>query len=191
MQFLSDIILTCEACKGRRFQDEILDIQYNGKNISDVLGMSIIQACDFFAENPKILKKLTPLTEVGLGYLRLGQPTTTLSGGELQRIKLAHNLVHQREKRILYLFDEPTIGLHPNDIAVLLQTFQKLVDRGHTVVVIEHNMDMIKCADHIIDLGPEGGEKGGRVIAKGTPEQVTRSKKSHTARFLRKHLPAS
>jgi excinuclease ABC subunit A len=191
MQFLSDIILTCEACKGRRFQDEILDIQYNSKNISDVLGMSITQACDFFAENPKILKKLTPLIEVGLGYLRLGQPTTTLSGGELQRIKLAHNLVHQREKRILYLFDEPTIGLHPNDIAVLLQTFQKLVDHGHTVVVIEHNMDMIKCADHIIDLGPEGGEKGGRVVAKGTPEKVARSKTSHTARFLRKHLPAS
>ena len=191
MQFLSDIILTCEACKGQRFQDEILDIKYKGKNISDVLGMSIAQACDFFAEIPKIIKKLSPLIEVGLGYLRLGQPTTTLSGGELQRIKLAFNLVHQREKRILYLFDEPTIGLHPVDISVLLQTFQKLVDHGHTVVVIEHNMDVIKCADHIIDLGPDGGEKGGRVVAKGTPEQVVRSKKSHTARFLRKHLPTS
>jgi excinuclease ABC subunit A len=188
MQFLSDIILTCEACKGRRFQDEILDIKYLGKNISDVLGMSIAQACDFFAESPKILKKLSPLIEVGLGYLKLGQPTTTLSGGELQRIKLAYNLVHQREKRILYLFDEPTIGLHPNDIAVLLQTFQKLVDHGHTVVVIEHNMDVIKSADHIIDLGPEGGEKGGRVVVQGTPEQIARSKRSHTARFLYKHL---
>ncbi len=150
--------------------------------------MSISEACDFFAENPKIRKKLAPLIEVGLGYLRLGQPTTTLSGGELQRIKLAHNLVHQRTKRILYLFDEPTIGLHPNDISVLLDTFQKLVNYGHTVVVIEHNMDVIKCADHIIDLGPEGGEKGGRVVAKGTPEQIIRSKKSHTALFLRNHL---
>jgi len=188
MQFLSDIVLTCEACKGRRFQDEILDIKYKGKNISDVLKMSIAEACDFFSENPKILKKLSPLLEVGLGYLRLGQPTTTLSGGELQRIKLAHNLGHQRAKRILYLFDEPTIGLHPNDISVLLDTFQKLVGHGHTVVVIEHNMDVIKCADHIIDLGPEGGERGGRVVAKGTPEQIIRSKKSHTARFLRSHL---
>jgi excinuclease ABC subunit A len=188
MQFLSDIVLTCEACKGRRFQDEILDIKCQGKSISDVLQMSVSEACDFFAENPKIRKKLAPLIEVGLGYLRLGQPTTTLSGGELQRIKMAYNLVHQREKRILYLFDEPTIGLHPNDISVLLDTFQKLVNHGHTVVVIEHNMDVIKCADHIIDLGPEGGEKGGRVVSEGTPEQVARSKKSHTARFLRKHL---
>ncbi|MEE8605896.1 MAG: excinuclease ABC subunit UvrA [Candidatus Aminicenantaceae bacterium] len=188
MQFLSDIVLTCEACKGRRFQDEILDIKYKGKNISDVLKMSISEACIFFAERPKIRKKLAPLIEVGLGYLRLGQPTTTLSGGELQRIKLAHNLVHQRTKRILYLFDEPTIGLHPNDISVLLDTFQKLVNYGHTVVVIEHNMDVIKCADHIIDLGPEGGEEGGRVVAKGTPEQIIRSKKSHTALFLRNHL---
>ena len=188
MQFLSDIVLTCEACKGRRFQDEILDIKYKGKNISDVLEMSISEACDFFAERPKIRNKLAPLIEVGLGYLRLGQPTTTLSGGELQRIKLAHNLVHQRTKRILYLFDEPTIGLHPNDISVLLDTFQKLVNYGHTVVVIEHNMDVIKCADHIIDLGPEGGEKGGRVVAKGTPEQIIRSKISHTALFLRNYL---
>jgi excinuclease ABC subunit A len=188
MQFLSDIILTCEACKGQRFQDEILDIRYKNKNISDVLALSITQAFDFFSDSPKISKKLSPLIEVGLGYLRLGQPTTTLSGGELQRIKLAYNLVHQREKRILYLFDEPTIGLHPDDISILLRTFQKLVDHGHTVVVIEHNMDVIKCADHIIDLGPEGGEQGGRIVAQGTPEQVIRSKKSHTARFLRQHL---
>ncbi len=188
MQFLSDIVLTCEACKGRRFQDDILDIKYRGKTISDVLDMSVTEACDFFTEGPKIRSKLEPLIEVGLGYLRLGQPTTTLSGGELQRIKLAHNLVHQSAKKILYLFDEPTIGLHPDDISVLLETFQKLVDHGHTVVVIEHNLDVIKCADHIIDLGPEGGVRGGRLVAEGTPEQVIRSKKSHTARFLRKHL---
>jgi excinuclease ABC subunit A len=188
MQFLSDIILTCEACKGRRFQDEILEIRYRNKNIADVLQMSISEGREFFEEHPKIRKKLAPLIEVGLGYLKLGQPTTTLSGGELQRIKLAYNLVHQRAKRILYLFDEPTIGLHPDDIAVLLQTFQKLVDHGHTVVVIEHNLDVIKCADHIIDLGPEGGEKGGQVVAEGAPEQIIRSKRSHTARFLRKYL---
>ncbi len=188
MQFLSDIVLTCETCKGRRFKGEILEVEYKGKNISAVLGMSVSDACVFFAEHPKIVKKLAPLTEVGLGYLKLGQPTTTLSGGELQRIKLAFNLVHQKEKRVLYLFDEPTIGLHPDDISVLLGTFQKLVDCGHTVVVIEHNLDVIKCADYVIDLGPEGGEQGGRVVIKGTPEQIIRSKKSHTARFLRKHL---
>jgi excinuclease ABC subunit A len=189
MQFLSDIVLTCEACKGKRFKSEILEIKYNGKTIDDVLQMSIADACEFFSGRPKVHKKLSPLIQVGLGYLKLGQPTTTLSGGELQRIKLAYNLVHQREKRILYLFDEPTIGLHPDDISALLKTFQKLVDHGHTVVVIEHNMDVIKCADHIIDLGPEGGEMGGRVVAKGTPEQIARSKKSHTARYLRQHLP--
>ncbi len=189
MQFLSDIVLTCETCKGRRFKDEILEIKYKGKNISDVLGLSISDACVFFAGYPKIIKKLTPLMEVGLGYLKLGQPTTTLSGGELQRIKLAYNLIHQKEKRILYLFDEPTIGLHPNDILALLASFQKLVDHGHTIVVIEHNLDVIKCADYVIDLGPEGGEQGGRVVVKGTPEQVIRSKNSHTARFLRKYFP--
>jgi excinuclease ABC subunit A len=188
MQFLSDIVLTCETCKGRRFKDEILEVKYKDKNISDVLRMSVSDACVFFTERPKIVKRLIPLIEVGLGYLKLGQPTTTLSGGELQRIKLAYNLVHQKEKRILYLFDEPTIGLHPGDISTLLDTFQKLVDYGHTVVVIEHNLDVIKCADYVIDLGPEGGEQGGRVIVKGTPEQIIRSKQSHTARFLRKHF---
>ncbi len=189
MQFLSDIVLTCEACKGKRFKSEILEIKYKGKTIDDVLRMSIVDACKFFSDRPKVRKKLSPLIEVGLGYLRLGQPTTTLSGGELQRIKLAYNLVHQREKRILYFFDEPTIGLHPGDISALLKTFQKLVDHGHTVVVIEHNLDVIKCADYILDLGPEGGEMGGWLVVKGTPEQIARSKKSHTARFLRQHLP--
>jgi excinuclease ABC subunit A len=191
MQFLSDIVLTCEACKGRRFQEEILDIRYKGKNINEVLDLSIVEACDFFSENPKIQKKLAPLLEVGLSYLKLGQPTTTLSGGELQRIKMAYHLVHQREKRILYLFDEPTIGLHPHDISALLETFQQLVDHGHTVVVIEHNLDVIKCADHVIDLGPEGGEKGGRIVAQGTPEQILLSKTSHTGRYLHKYLSPS
>lgn len=188
MQFLSDVVLTCEACKGKRFKSEILEIKYKDKNIDQVLQMSVSEACAFFSEHPKIRKKLAPLEEVGLGYLKLGQPTTTLSGGELQRIKLAHHLIHQKDKRILYLFDEPTIGLHPDDVSVLLRSFQKLVDEGHTVVVIEHNLDMIKCADHIVDLGPEGGEKGGRIVAQGPPEEIIRSKKSHTGLYLKKYL---
>jgi excinuclease ABC subunit A len=188
MQFLSDVVLTCEACKGKRFRSEILEIKYNDKTIDQVLQMSVSEAYEFFSEHPKIRKKLTPLEEVGLGYLKLGQPTTTLSGGELQRIKLAHHLIHQRDKRILYLFDEPTIGLHPDDVSVLLNSFQKLVDEGHTVVVIEHNLDMIKCADHVIDLGPEGGERGGRIVAQGPPEEIIKSKKSHTGLYLKKYL---
>jgi excinuclease ABC subunit A len=188
MQFLSDIVLTCEACKGKRFKSEILDVKYKGKNIDDILQMSISEAASFFADNTKITKKLLPLIEVGLGYLRLGQPTTTLSGGELQRIKLAHNLVHQKNKNILYLFDEPTIGLHPDDVNILLKAFQKLVEEGNTVVVIEHNLDMIKCADHLIDLGPEGGELGGKIVVQGPPETVIHSKISHTARYLKEYL---
>lgn len=188
MQFLSDVILTCEACKGKRFHNDILEIKYNGKNIDQVLQMSVSEACNFFYERPKIRKKLAPLIEVGLGYLKLGQPTTTLSGGELQRIKLAYNLAHQKDKEILYLFDEPTIGLHPDDVSVLLDCFQKLIDEGHTVAVIEHNLDVIKCADYIIDLGPEGGEAGGNIVVQGLPEDVVKSKKSHTARYLKKYL---
>jgi len=188
MQFLSDVVLTCDVCKGKRFRSDILEVKYRGKNIDDVLNMSVSQAFDFFADRPDIRKRLAPLKEVGLGYLRLGQPTTTLSGGELQRIKLAYHLVHEREKRILYLFDEPTIGLHPEDVAVLLGCFQKLVSEGHTVAVIEHNLDVVKCADHVIDLGPEGGEAGGEVVAAGTPEEVARSRNSITARYLKYYL---
>ncbi len=188
MQFLSDIILTCDVCKGKRFRGEVLEIRYKDKNIDDVLNMSVSQAMSFFADRPDIRKKLAPLEEVGLGYLRLGQPTTTLSGGELQRIKLAFHLVHEREKRILYLFDEPTIGLHLEDVSVLLRCFQKLVDEGHTVVVIEHNLDLVKCADYIIDLGPEGGEAGGRIVAAGTPEEVVKARSSISARFLKPYL---
>ncbi len=188
MQFLSDVVLTCEACKGKRFKSEILEIKYRGKNIDQVLDMSVAEACEFFADRPEIKKKLAPLLEVGLGYLRLGQPTTTLSGGELQRIKLAYHLIHEREKKILYLFDEPTVGLHLDDISVLLSSFQKLVDEGHTVVVIEHNLDVIKCADYIIDLGPEGGERGGEIVAQGSPQEIIKSKKSITARYLKNYL---
>lgn len=188
MHFLSDVILTCEACKGKRFKGEILEVKYRGKTIDDVLNMSVEEACEFFSKSPKIRKKLFPLIEVGLGYLKLGQPTTTLSGGELQRIKLAYHLVHLREKHVLYLFDEPTIGLHPDDISVLLRCFQRLVEEDHTVVVIEHNLDVVKCADHVIDLGPEGGEKGGEILTQGPPEEIIKSKKSHTARYLKKYL---
>jgi excinuclease ABC subunit A len=188
MQFLSDVVLTCEVCKGKRFRSDILEIKYKGKNIDQVLQLSVEEALEFFADRPEIIKKIKPLAEVGLGYLRLGQPTTTLSGGELQRIKLAYHLVHEREKKILYLFDEPTIGLHLDDVSVLLTCFQKLVEEGHTVVVIEHNLDVIKCADHIIDLGPEGGERGGEIVAQGPPEAIIRSPKSITARYLKKYL---
>jgi excinuclease ABC subunit A len=188
MQFLSDVTLVCDSCKGRRFKDDILEVRYEGKNIDDVLKMSVTEASLFFAGRSEITKKLYPLIEVGLGYLKLGQPTTTLSGGELQRIKLAYHLVHEKGKKILYLFDEPTIGLHPNDVAVLLRSFFKLVAEGHTVVVIEHNLDVIKSADHIIDLGPEGGEAGGRIVAQGTPEKVARSRSSITAKYLKESL---
>ncbi len=188
MQFLSDVSLVCDACKGKRFKKDILEVRWNGRNIDEVLGLSVTEACLFFAGRSEITKKLYPLVEVGLGYLKLGQPTTTLSGGELQRIKLAYHLVHDKGKKTLYLFDEPTIGLHPNDVAVLLRSFQKLVNEGHTVVVIEHNLDVIKSADHVIDLGPEGGDAGGRVVAQGTPEKVAQSRASITARYLKGSL---
>ena len=191
MQFLSDVSLVCDACKGKRFKKEILEVRWNGKTIDDVLGLSVTEAYLFFAGRPEITRKLYPLVEVGLGYLKLGQPTTTLSGGELQRIKLAYHLVHEKGKKILYLFDEPTIGLHPNDVAVLLRSFQKLVGDGHTVIVIEHNLDVIKSADHVIDLGPEGGEAGGRVVAHGTPEKVAQSRGSITAAYLKEALGRS
>jgi excinuclease ABC subunit A len=154
-----------------------------------VLQLSVDEACLFFGSQPRIIKKLTPLQEVGLGYLRLGQPTTTLSGGELQRIKLAFHLIHEREKKILYLFDEPTVGLHLDDIAKLLHSFRRLIEEGHTVCVIEHNLDVIKCADHIIDLGPEGGEGGGRIVAEGTPEEVAAAPGSITGRYLKGYIP--
>jgi excinuclease ABC subunit A len=189
MQFLSDVVLTCDVCEGKRFKREILDVRYEGRTIDQVLAMTVEEACAFFAATPDVVRRLRPLAEVGLGYLTLGQPTTTLSGGELQRIKLAFHLVHERDKRILYLFDEPTIGLHLDDIAVLLGCFARLVDGGHSVVVIEHNLDVIKCADRVIDLGPEGGDRGGEVVARGTPEDVAREPRSITGRYLKTVLP--
>ncbi|GJQ20694.1 MAG: UvrABC system protein A [Bacteroidia bacterium] len=192
MQFLADLYLTCETCKGKRFKREILDIRYRGKNVDDILGMTVSEAIAFFRESQqgvKIASKLQVLDDVGLGYIRLGQAATSLSGGEAQRIKLAHHLsASQTERRTLFIFDEPTTGLHFDDIAKLLRCLNALVDAGHSVVVIEHQMDVVKCADFVIDLGPEGGEAGGRIVATGTPEEVARSKNSSTGRFLRQLL---
>jgi excinuclease ABC subunit A len=188
MNFLPDVYVTCENCQGKRFNRETLEIRYKGKSISDVLNMTINEATDFFEPIPKIYRKLKTIKDVGLGYITLGQQSTTLSGGEAQRIKLATELSKRDTGNTFYILDEPTTGLHFEDIRVLLQVLNKLVDKGNTVLVIEHNMDVIKIADYIIDIGPEGGRGGGEVIVKGTPEQVAKNKESHTARFLRKEL---
>jgi len=188
MQFLSDVVLTCETCGGKRYKPEILEIKYRGKNIHEVLQMSINEALEFFSDREDIVRRLKPLAEVGLGYLRLGQPTTTLSGGELQRIKLGYYLSHEKSRRILYLFDEPTVGLHLDDVRVLLNCFHNLVEKGHSLIVIEHNLEVIKNADYVIDLGPEGGEKGGYVVAQGKPEEVAHSPVSITGQYLKKML---
>lgn len=184
MQFLADVELICEECKGTRFKPGILEVRYKGKNIYEVLQMTVREALAFFAAAPRIANKLKPLQEVGLGYLRLGQSATTLSGGEAQRIKLASYLSRQSKQDVLYIFDEPTTGLHFDDIHKLLVAFRKLRQTGATLLVIEHNLDVIKTADWIIDLGPEGGQKGGSVVAFGTPEEVAQVPESYTGRFL-------
>jgi excinuclease ABC subunit A len=192
MQFLADLELTCEMCKGKRFKKEVLEIRYHGKNVDDVLGMTVTEALAFFnsaANGKRIAKRLQVLDDVGLGYIRLGQSATTLSGGEAQRIKLASHLVNQEEgKHTLFIFDEPTTGLHFDDIAKLLNCFTALIAKGNSVLIIEHNMDVIKCADWIIDLGPEAGDEGGRIVTTGTPEDVARCKQSYTGKFLKKYL---
>ena len=188
MQFLSDIYLTCEACGGKRYKREILEVTYRGKTIYDVLEMSVAEALEFFDEIPKITRPLQLLADVGLGYMKLGQPATTLSGGEAQRVKLAAHLWVKKGKHFLYIFDEPTTGLHTADIEKLLQSFSRLLEAGNSVLVIEHNMDVIKSADYVIDLGPEGGEQGGEIVAAGTPEEVAQNPRSHTGRFLKKYL---
>ncbi len=188
MHFLADVYVKCEQCSGGRYNDETLQINYKGKTISDVLDMTVNEALAFFQNIPKIKKSLEVLANIGLEYIRLGQPATTLSGGEAQRIKLSKEISKRSTKKTLYILDEPTIGLHFDDVKKLLKILQKLVDLGNTVIVIEHNMDVIKCADYIIDLGPEGGDKGGRIVAKGTPETIIKSKKSYTAKYLRKVL---
>ena len=188
MHFLPDVYVTCEACHGKRYNRETLDIRYRGKTISDVLGMTVEEADDFFQAIPSIHQKLRTLVDVGLGYLQLGQPATTLSGGEAQRIKLARELSKRETGRTVYILDEPTTGLHFADIQRLLNVINRLTDKGNTVIVIEHNLEVIKSADYIIDLGPEGGEKGGEVVGWGTPEQLVQNPASYTGQFLKKKI---
>jgi excinuclease ABC subunit A len=188
MQFLADVFVPCEQCDGMRFKPQVLEVRYRGKTVHQVLDMTVREALTFFSQSPKVLRRLQVLDEIGLGYLRLGQPATTLSGGEAQRIKIAAHLSSISGERLLYILDEPTTGLHFDDIAKLLAAFRKLVEAGHTLLVIEHNLDVIKTADHMIDLGPEGGEAGGHVVAHGTPEQIVRTPESHTGQALQKVL---
>jgi excinuclease ABC subunit A len=186
MHFLPDVYVPCEVCHGKRYNRETLEVKYKGKNIADVLDMTVEDALEFFANIPKIKRKIQTINDVGLGYMKLGQPATTLSGGEAQRVKLASELHRRSNGRTLYILDEPTTGLHADDIARLLDVLQRLVENGDTVVVIEHNLDVIKTADYIIDLGPEGGDRGGTVIAKGTPEQVAKTDGSYTGYYLKR-----
>jgi excinuclease ABC subunit A len=185
MHFLPDVYVTCEQCKGRRYNRETLEVHYRGKSIAEVLDLTVDQALPLLENIPPIATKLRTLQDVGLGYIELGQSATTLSGGEAQRVKLARELSRRSTGRTLYILDEPTTGLHFEDTHKLLDVLNKLVDQGNTVVVIEHNLDVIKSADHIIDLGPEGGEAGGRIIAQGTPEEVSKMPESATGEFLR------
>src|SRR5258705_3061145 len=184
MHFLPNVYVTCEQCKGRRYNRETLEIKYRGKSVADVLDLTVDQALPLLENFPPIANKLRTLQDVGLGYLGLGQSATTLSGGEAQRVKIAQELSRRSTGRTLYILDEPTTGLHFEDTRKLLDVLNKLVDQGNTVVVIEHNLDVIRCADYLIDLGPEGGAAGGRVIASGTPEEVARNDQSPTGRFL-------
>jgi excinuclease ABC subunit A len=188
MVFLPDVYVPCDICKGKRYNRETLEVKYKGKNISDVLEMTIEEAIEFFRPIPKIFRKLDTLNDVGLGYLRMGQPSTTLSGGEAQRIKLAAELSKRATGNTLYILDEPTTGLHFEDVKRLLGVLQKLVDQGNSVIVIEHNLDVIKTADWIIDLGPEGGKRGGHIVAEGTPEKVAGSAKSYTGSYLKRMI---
>ena len=190
MQFMADLVLECEACHGQRFKHDILEVRFHGKNINDVLNMTVSEAIDFFGEygQKTIVNRLKPLDDVGLGYIKLGQSSSTLSGGENQRVKLAYYIGQEKVEPTLFIFDEPTTGLHFHDIKRLLAAFNSLIERGHSIVVVEHNMDVIKCSDYIIDLGPEGGDKGGNLVAKGTPEQIVACKTSYTGKFLSEKL---
>ena len=188
MHFLSDIYVPCEVCKGKRYNKETLEVKYKGKTISDVLDMTVEEALEFFKNLPKIKNKIQTLYDVGLGYIKLGQPSTTLSGGEAQRVKLATELSKKPTGKTLYILDEPTTGLHIADVHRLVDILQRLVDTGNSIIVIEHNLDLIKTCDYIIDLGPEGGDKGGEIVAVGTPEQVVRNEQSYTGKFLKRYL---
>ena len=188
MHFLPDVYVPCEVCKGRRYNSETLEVRYKGKNIYDVLEMTVEEAVEFFGAVPKIRRKLETLNEVGLGYIKLGQSATTLSGGEAQRVKLATELSKRATGRTIYVLDEPTTGLHKDDVKKLIDVLQRLVDAGNTVVMIEHNLDVIKTADYIVDLGPEGGDKGGSLVACGTPEQIAKCRRSYTGQYIKKVL---
>ena len=188
MNFLPDVMVPCEVCRGKRYNRETLEVRYKGKSIADVLDMTINMAVEFFENVPTILNKIKVLQDVGLGYLKLGQPSTTISGGESQRVKLATELAKRDTGHTLYILDEPTTGLHFEDIRVLMGVLNRLVEKGNTVIVIEHNLDVIKQADWIIDIGPEGGRGGGMLVAQGTPEQVASSGKGYTSKFLAEEL---
>jgi excinuclease ABC subunit A len=189
MQFLADVRLECEDCKGQRFKQEVLDVRYKDKNIFEILDLSIEEALDFFADAKDVVTKIKPLYNVGLGYIKLGQSSSTLSGGEAQRVKLASFLGKERvTEKILFIFDEPTTGLHFHDIQKLLDALNALVEKGHTVLVVEHNMEIIKSADWVIDLGPGGGKEGGKLLFQGTPEGLVKVKKSHTGHYLKEKL---
>ena len=188
MHFLPDVYVPCDVCKGKRYNRETLEIHYKGKTIHDVLEMTVEEGVEFFSAVPKIARKLQTLQDVGLGYIKIGQPATTLSGGEAQRVKLATELSKRATGRTIYILDEPTTGLHIADVHKLIQVLQKLVDAGNTVLVIEHNLDLIKTADYLIDLGPEGGDRGGEIVACGTPEQVAQVEGSYTGQYLKKVL---
>jgi excinuclease ABC subunit A len=184
MHFLPDVYVPCEQCRGKRYNKETLEVKYRGNSIADVLDMTINDACELFKNFPKINKTLQTLIDVGLGYIHLGQSATTLSGGEAQRVKLASELRKRSTGKTIYIMDEPTTGLHFEDVSRLLMVLQRIVDTGNTIVVIEHNTDVIKCATHVIDLGPEGGDEGGEVIAVGTPQTIAKVKKSYTGQYL-------
>ena len=188
MHFLPDVFVPCEVCKGKRYNRETLEVKYKGKSIADVLDMTVEESLEYFANIPRIKNKIQTLYDVGLGYIKLGQPSTTLSGGEAQRVKLATELSKKATGKTLYILDEPTTGLHIADVHRLVDILQRLVDTGNTIIVIEHNLDLIKTADYIIDLGPEGGEAGGEIIAVGTPEQICKNDRSYTGKFLKKYL---
>jgi excinuclease ABC subunit A len=188
MNFLPDVFVECEECKGKRYNKETLEIKYKGKNIAEVLSMTVEEALKLFENVPSIRNKIQTLCDVGLEYISLGQSSTTLSGGESQRIKLTRELAKRDTGKTLYLLDEPTTGLHFHDVKKLLKVLNQLVEKGNTVIVIEHNLDVIKSADHIIDLGPEGGDAGGEIIAEGTPEEIAKNRKSHTGTYLKRHM---
>ena len=188
MHFLPDIYVPCEVCGGKRYNRETLEVKYKGKSINEVLDMTVDEACEFFANVPRILRKIDTLRDVGLGYIKLGQPSTTLSGGEAQRIKLATELSRRGTGKTIYVLDEPTTGLHFADVHRLVDILRRLSEGGNTVVVIEHNLDVIKTADYIIDMGPEGGAGGGTVIARGTPEEVAKIPQSYTGQYLKRYL---